>query len=192
MQEPCRRTSALKVCRRTASAWEHLFVNRGSSQVRPCRELRTTAVRPRRPLMRSPPTPATDGRDGGTRRRLWFCEGNIGDDGVRPCARCHVEHLQCRNRSREVAGCPLPIGGTRLKVSVLLFQFGGLLVKCYLDRGTKDSTVSHLSLITPHLSKPNRFTVIPRMSTEVLLHEVAHHLWGAAALAHGTEFVGVR
>lgn len=37
-----------------------------------------------------------------------------------------------------------------------------------------DSTVSHLSSITPRSPKLNRSTVTPRMSTETLVHVLGH------------------
>ncbi len=55
MPVPRRRTAVPKGRRRIASVGERPYVNRGSSLVRPCRGLRTTDVRPHKPLMRSLP-----------------------------------------------------------------------------------------------------------------------------------------
>lgn len=56
------------------------------------------------------------------------------------------------------------------------------------DDPPPESTVSHLSPTTPSSSEINCSNITPRVSTEVLLHEIACHL-GDAEPPHGPAFI---
>lgn len=64
-------------------------------------------------------------------------------------------------------------------------KFGGA------DGLPPESTVSHLSPKTPQFPDVNSTTITPHMSTEVVLHELAHHLEpdNSDFSSHGGQFV---
>lgn len=78
--------------------------------------------------MRSPPTPAAYRGNVGARLQLKPVAGNISDYRVQSGASRGVKRLKGRNSSREVTGSSLPMGGTRLKLAVLLPEVFDLLL----------------------------------------------------------------